>query len=87
MNEAADKYFVGNAQLLRKLETVETALWQNAKIVVPSDGDLVNIIGDLAGIAPVPVKAAAAQPDAAGSRSSSGAEPGGAPTSSSCAAS
>jgi len=56
VNEAAEKYFVGNAQVLRKLETVEKAFWQNAKIVVPSDGNLVNVIGDLAGIAPVPVK-------------------------------
>ena len=45
--------------MLRKLETVEKAFWQNAKIVVPADGDLVNVIGDLAGITPVPVKPAA----------------------------
>ena len=63
VNEAAEKYFVGNAQVLRKLETVEKAFWQNAKIVVPADSDLVNVIGDLAGIAPVPQKAAA-QPQA-----------------------
>jgi regulator of protease activity HflC (stomatin/prohibitin superfamily) len=54
VNEAADKYFVGNAQVLRRLETVEKALWQNAKIVVPADGQLVNVIGDLAGVTPVP---------------------------------
>jgi len=57
VNEAAEKYFVGNAQILRKLETVEKAFWQNAKIIVPANGELVNVIGDLAGIAPVPVKA------------------------------
>jgi len=57
VNEAAEKYFVGNAQILRKLETVEKAFWQNAKIIVPANGELVNIIGDLAGIAPVPVRA------------------------------
>jgi regulator of protease activity HflC (stomatin/prohibitin superfamily) len=57
VNEAAEQYFVGNAQVLRKLETVEKAFWQNAKIVVPSDGSLVNVIGDLAGVAPVPAKA------------------------------
>jgi len=56
VNEAAEQYFVGNAQVLRKLETVEKAFWQNAKIIVPANGELVNIIGDLAGIAPVPVK-------------------------------
>jgi regulator of protease activity HflC (stomatin/prohibitin superfamily) len=50
VNEAADKYFVGNAQMLRKLETVERALYQNSKIVVPADTQLVNVIGDLAGL-------------------------------------
>jgi regulator of protease activity HflC (stomatin/prohibitin superfamily) len=59
VNEAAEQYFVGNAQVLRKLETVEKAFWQNAKIIVPANGELVNVVGDLAGIAPVPVKAAA----------------------------
>ena len=42
VNEAAERYFVGNAQVLRKLETVEKAFWQNAKIVVPADGNLVE---------------------------------------------
>jgi regulator of protease activity HflC (stomatin/prohibitin superfamily) len=54
VNEAAEQYFVGNAQVLRKLETVEKAFWQNAKIVVPADAQLVNVIGDLAGVAPLP---------------------------------
>ena len=49
VNEAANKYFVGNAQLLRRLETVEKALAHNAKIVVPSNTQLINVIGDLAG--------------------------------------
>src|SRR4030095_12574613 len=52
VNEAADKYFVGNAQLLRRLIAVETALSKNAKIVVPSNTELVNIIGEMAGILP-----------------------------------
>jgi len=49
VNEAADKYFVGNAQLLRKLEAMETSLSNNAKIVIPSGSELVNIIGEMAG--------------------------------------
>ena len=53
VNEAAEKYFVGNAQLLRRLETVEKALSTNAKIVVPMNTELVNVIGDLAGILPL----------------------------------
>lgn len=59
VNEAAEKYFVGNAQVLRKLETVEKAFWQNAKIVVPAGSDLVNVVGELAGVTPVPQKPAA----------------------------
>jgi regulator of protease activity HflC (stomatin/prohibitin superfamily) len=53
VNEAADRYFVGNAQLLRRLMAVETALSSNAKIVVPSNTELVNVIGELAGIMPL----------------------------------
>jgi len=53
VNEAADKYFVGNAQLLRKLEALETSLGSNAKIVVPAGTELVNIIGEMAGIIPL----------------------------------
>ncbi|MFH2021478.1 MAG: SPFH domain-containing protein [archaeon] len=53
VNESANKYFVGNAQLLRRLETVETSLSNNTKIVVPGDAQLVNMIGDLAGIIPL----------------------------------
>jgi regulator of protease activity HflC (stomatin/prohibitin superfamily) len=50
VNEAADKYFVGNAQLLRKLEAVEKSLSTNAKVVLPTGQSLVNVIGDLAGL-------------------------------------
>lgn len=50
VNEAADKYFIGNAQLLRKLEAMENALSQNSKIVVPTGSDLVNVVGEMAGI-------------------------------------
>ena len=54
VNEAADRYFVGNAQLMRRLETVEKAMAANAKIVVPSGSDLVNVIGEMAGLLPYP---------------------------------
>jgi regulator of protease activity HflC (stomatin/prohibitin superfamily) len=53
VNEAADKYFIGNAQLLRKLEAMEKALEKNAKIVIPTGSELVNIIGEMAGIIPL----------------------------------
>jgi hypothetical protein len=57
VNEAANQYFVGNAQLLKKLETVEVSLKSNAKIVIPAGSELVNVIGDLAGVLPLKSKA------------------------------
>jgi regulator of protease activity HflC (stomatin/prohibitin superfamily) len=56
VNEAADRYFVGNAQLLRKLEALEASLGNNAKIVIPTGTELVNIIGEMAGIIPLEKK-------------------------------
>ncbi|MBP6979077.1 MAG: SPFH/Band 7/PHB domain protein [Bacteroidales bacterium] len=56
VNEAADRFFVGNAQLLKKLQTLEVSLENNAKIVVPAGAELVNIIGDMAGVIPLPRK-------------------------------
>jgi regulator of protease activity HflC (stomatin/prohibitin superfamily) len=53
VNEAADKYFVGNAQLLRKLEAMESSLKDNTKVVVPTGAELVNIIGEMAGVLPI----------------------------------
>ncbi|MGA2377965.1 MAG: SPFH domain-containing protein [Spirochaetia bacterium] len=62
VNEAADKYFVGNAQLLRRLIAVEAALSTNAKIVIPSNTELVNVIGEMAGILPWSKAPAPAKP-------------------------
>ncbi len=62
VNEAADRYFIGNAQLLRKLEATERALIHNAKVVIPSDTQLINVIGDLAGVTPVQVSPKPAAP-------------------------
>ena len=56
VNEAADKYFKGNAQLLRRLQAVEQSFTTNSKIVVPQGSSLVNVIGDLAGINIIPPK-------------------------------
>ena len=53
VNEAAEEYFVGNAQVLRKLEAVEKSLQNNAKIVVPANTELVNVIGEMAGFLPL----------------------------------
>jgi len=53
VNEAAEKYFIGNAQILRKIQALETSLKDNSKIVVPAGADLVNVLGEMAGIIPV----------------------------------
>jgi regulator of protease activity HflC (stomatin/prohibitin superfamily) len=53
VNEAADHYFIGNAQLLRKLEMVEKSISGNAKIVIPSGSELINVIGEMAGVLPL----------------------------------
>jgi regulator of protease activity HflC (stomatin/prohibitin superfamily) len=38
VNEAAEKYFVGNAQTLKQMEMIETSLRDNAKIVITEHG-------------------------------------------------
>jgi regulator of protease activity HflC (stomatin/prohibitin superfamily) len=63
VNEAANTYFVGNAQLLRKLEALEKSLGQNAKIVVPTGTELVNVIGEMAGVLPLPARSEDAGPE------------------------
>jgi len=56
VNESAEKYFKGNAQLLKRLETVTDSLKNNAKIIVPANTQLVNVVGDLAGVLPIETK-------------------------------
>lgn len=50
VNEAAEAYFKGNAQVLRRLQAVETSLTSNTKIVLPSGTAITNVIGSLAGV-------------------------------------
>jgi len=52
-NEAAEKFFIGNAQILKKLEVTADSLRENSKIVVPAQSELINVIGDLAGVLPI----------------------------------
>ncbi len=53
VNEAANQYFIGNAQLLRRIQMLEESLKNNAKVVVPAGTDLVNVLGEMAGIVPL----------------------------------
>jgi len=38
VNEAAEKYFIGNAQMLKQFEMIENSLRDNAKIVITEHG-------------------------------------------------
>lgn len=53
VNEAAQKYFVGNAQILKKIEAVEISLKDNAKIIVDTN-KVQTIVTEAAGITPIP---------------------------------
>lgn len=55
VNEAANQYFVGIAQLLKRIQMVEESLKNNSKIVVPAGSDLVNVMGKIAGIIPLKI--------------------------------
>ncbi len=50
VNEAANRYFVDNAQVLRKIQAVEVAMKVGDKIVIPDGKSLINVVGSLAGI-------------------------------------
>ena len=45
VSSAADKYFIGNAQLLKQLEVTQASLQNNAKLVVSDQSKLVNVLG------------------------------------------
>lgn len=56
VNEAAEKYFIGNAQLLRRIQMAEESLRANTKVIVPTGSDLVNVMGEMAGVLPLKAK-------------------------------
>ncbi|VVB57239.1 Stomatin [uncultured archaeon] len=56
VNDSADKHFKGNAVTLRRIEMAEQVLQSNSKVIVPEGSDLVNIVGEAAGLVPLPTK-------------------------------
>ncbi|VVC03256.1 Stomatin [Candidatus Bilamarchaeum dharawalense] len=56
VNEAAQKYFKGDAQTLKKLQVAEKSLSENTKYVIPEGTDISTIITEAAGITPIPKK-------------------------------
>ena len=55
VNESAKKHFTGTAIELKKLETAQVALKDNTKYFVPPGTNLINVIGDTAGVKILPV--------------------------------
>lgn len=56
VSEAAEKYFKGNAQDLKRLEVLNDTLKDNTKYVVPSDSNLMVMLGlDSEKMMPVPM--------------------------------
>ena len=45
VSTAADKYFIGNAQLLKQLEVTQASLQDNSKLVVSDQSKLINVLG------------------------------------------
>jgi len=57
INVAIREYFKDEAQLYKKLETVENSLKDGTKYVIDPNTEITNVIAEqLAGIAPIPVK-------------------------------
>ncbi len=48
VSQAAEKYFVGNAQALKQMQMIETSLRNNSKIVISEHGiSLTLVLGGL----------------------------------------
>jgi len=45
VSNAADKFFIGNAQMLKQLQVTQAALEKNTKLVVSDQSRLVNVLG------------------------------------------
>lgn len=45
VSKAADRFFLGNAQLLKQLEVTQASLQDNTKLVVSDQSKLVNVLG------------------------------------------
>jgi regulator of protease activity HflC (stomatin/prohibitin superfamily) len=45
VSKAADRYFIGNAQLLKQLEVTQASLEDNTKLVISDQSKLINVLG------------------------------------------
>ena len=45
VSQAADKFFIGNAQLLKQLQVTQASLEDNTKLVISNQSRLINVLG------------------------------------------
>jgi regulator of protease activity HflC (stomatin/prohibitin superfamily) len=55
INTALNKYFKDDAQIYKKLETVQSSLENGTKYVIDSNSNIMNVISDVAGVNVMPV--------------------------------
>jgi regulator of protease activity HflC (stomatin/prohibitin superfamily) len=53
---AADKYFIGNAQLLKQLQVTQASLEENTKLVMSDQSKLINVLGLTEALSKMPPK-------------------------------
>ena len=57
VSTAADKYFIGNAQLLKQLEVTQASLEENTKLIMSDQSRLINVLGLSEALSKMPPKA------------------------------
>ncbi len=67
VSESANKYFLENAQLNKKLDVVRDTFSQQTKIIVPSTADILSVIG-LEGAQVLPITRSSSKGQAEGTR-------------------
>ena len=67
VSEAANKYFLENAQLNKKLDVIRDTFSQQTKIIVPSTADILSVIG-LEGAQVLPIRRSSRQGEVEGTR-------------------
>jgi len=56
VSQAANQYFLENAQLNKKLDVIRDTFAQQTKIIVPSTADILTVLGLEGGPAVLPIK-------------------------------
>ena len=56
VNSSLNKYFRGDAQIFKKLETTAESLKKSSKFVIDSKSNIMNIVSEVAGVPVIPVQ-------------------------------